>query len=72
MRELKEANVKNLVVLTGDLHTYIASYLKVDYDKDPFNLDPRNLVGVEFMTPAVTSANFAELIGVGGGRRFAR
>ncbi len=68
MRELKEANVKNLVVLTGDLHTYIASYLKVDYDRDPFNIDPRNLVGVEFMTPAVTSANFAELIGVGGGR----
>lgn len=67
MQELRGAGIQNLIVLTGDLHTYIASYLKVDYDADPLNLDPRNLVGVEFMTLAVTSANLAERLANGGG-----
>lgn len=67
MQELKRTGIQNLIVLTGDLHTYIASYLKVDYDRDPLNIDPANLVGTEFMTPAITSANLSELLANGGG-----
>lgn len=50
--------VSNLVVLTGDLHTYLAGYLKLDYSLEADKTD--NVVGVEFMTPAVTSANLAQ------------
>lgn len=61
MRALKRAGVKNLVALTGDLHTYMASLLKISYaDRDNTNVD--NLVGVEFMTPAVTSSNIRDLL----------
>ena len=73
MRQFADKYVRNLVVLTGDLHTYMASYLKVDYAL-PQNTDSvpdssvlpglylRNLVGVEFMTPGVTSANLKEIL----------
>ena len=51
---LRDAGVQNLVVLTGDLHTYVASYVKVDYS-DGSNVNatglPANVIGVEFMTP---------------------
>jgi alkaline phosphatase D len=62
-KQLKQANVRNLVVLTGDLHTSLASYLKLNYASDPLNLFQSNMVGVEFMTPAITSANLKQLIG---------
>ena len=60
-RELRDADVRNLVVLTGDLHSYMVSYLKVDYSKW-WNFGRSNMVGVEFMTPSVTSANFKDII----------
>jgi alkaline phosphatase D len=63
VRQFKQANVRNLVVLTGDLHTSLASYLKLNYAIDPLNLYQPNMVGVEFMTPAITSANLKQLIG---------
>jgi alkaline phosphatase D len=62
-RQFKQANVRNLVVLTGDLHTSLASYLKLNYTIDPFHLLQSNMVGVEFMTPAVTSSNLRQLFG---------
>ena len=63
LQTLRNAGLNNLVVLTGDLHTYIASYVKIDYgDRD--NTNPANVVGVELMTPAVTSSNIAQQIGV--------
>jgi alkaline phosphatase D len=53
--QLIEQQVSNPVVITGDLHSYVAAELRVDYGNvDPFDLD--NYVGVEFMTPSVTSA----------------
>lgn len=65
---LKQANVKNLIVLTGDLHAYLAAYYKLDYTIDPFNTDPTNLAGVEFMTPSVSSSTWndelEEIIGI--------
>jgi alkaline phosphatase D len=63
-RELAEAfhdrGVTNLIALTGDFHTCLGGYLKRDYDRPNFDLD--NRVGVEFMTPAITSANLKELM----------
>jgi alkaline phosphatase D len=57
--QIKQRGVQNLVVLTGDLHSYIASTVKVDYAL-PGNAD--NLIGVEFMTPSVTSAALFDLL----------
>lgn len=55
---LKQAGVNNLVVLSGDFHSYYASLVKVDYANS--SSAASNLVGVEYMTPAPTSANLAE------------
>jgi len=64
VRQFKQADVRNLIVLTGDLHTALASYLKINYTIDPFNLLRANMVGVEFMTPAVTSSNLGQLFDI--------
>lgn len=58
---IADAGVRNLVALTGDLHTYMASYLKLDYSRR-WNFPGPNLVGVEFMTPAVTSTNLIDYL----------
>ncbi len=50
----------NAVTLTGDMHTTIAGNQ---------NLPDGSPVGVEFMTPSVTSVNIAEAVGVEGGLR---
>ena len=58
---LKEAGKKNFVVATGDLHTYVASQIRHNFgDINPLNLG--NQIGVEFMTPAVTSSNLGEML----------
>ncbi len=54
----QHAHVKNLVAITGDLHTFLAGYLKADFD-DPF-FSPH--VGVELMVGSISSANFEEEI----------
>lgn len=59
---LREAAVKNFLIVTGDLHTYIASHVKQNYgDSNPLNFG--NHLGAEFMTPSVTSANLGEMLG---------
>ena len=59
---LREAQVKDFVVATGDLHTYMSSHIKHDFGNNtPLAVD--NFVGVEFMTPSVTSANLGEMLG---------
>ncbi len=55
---VEDENMKNLVVLTGDLHTSLISYLKPSGDPD----SDENL-GIELMTPSVTSPNFKEELG---------
>jgi alkaline phosphatase D len=60
LRAFRDAGVSNLVALTGDLHTFMASYLKIDHTRRS-NTEPDNVVGVEFMTPALTSSNIADL-----------
>ena len=61
-KQLKQANVRNLIVLTGDLHSSLASYLKINYESDPFNLLQSNMIGVEFMTPSITSSNLGQIL----------
>jgi alkaline phosphatase D len=59
---LREAKVRNFLVVTGDLHTYMASNIKHNYGSlSPLDFD--NFVGAEFMTPAVTSSNLGEMLG---------
>ncbi len=57
LNAVKHGKVKNFVALTGDLHTFLAGYLKTDFD-NPF--EPH--VGVELMVGSLTSANFHEEI----------
>jgi len=49
------AGVKNLVAITGDLHTFLAGYLKRNFD-NPFE----SPVGIELMVGSISSANLAE------------
>jgi alkaline phosphatase D len=68
---IRSKKVSNVVVLTGDVHTSWAN----DLVEDPY--DPRRYhpvsgagaLGVEFVTPSITSANFAQL-GPAGVRAF--
>ncbi|MCH8180845.1 MAG: alkaline phosphatase D family protein [Proteobacteria bacterium] len=58
---LRDAKVRNFLVATGDLHTYMTSNIKHDYGNlNPLDFD--NYVGAEFMTPSVTSSNLAEML----------
>lgn len=54
-KTLSEAGVKNFVTITGDLHTFIAGYQRVNFDSPA---DPP--IGVEFVVGSTTSSNFAE------------
>ncbi len=59
-KTLSDAGVKNFVTITGDLHTFVTGYQKVNFD-NPF--DPS--VGVEFVVGSTTSSNLAEQSGPG-------
>jgi alkaline phosphatase D len=59
MQALKSHQVENFVVLTGDFHSHIAANLKMDYRNSNANNED-NYVGVEFMTPAITSSALVE------------
>ncbi|WP_435317145.1 alkaline phosphatase D family protein [Haloarchaeobius sp. TZWSO28] len=64
LREFARAGVRNLVTLTGDMHSYLVGYLLDTSDglDSPAALPPpEDRVGVEFMTPAVSSDNLAAL-----------
>lgn len=53
------------VVFTGDMHTSLIAYLKTDFEKDvknQMNWNYSKLVGVEFMTPPLTSPGVSEQI----------
>lgn len=58
MNHLAREGIENFITLTGDMHTYMAGYQQTGYDL----LENDEEVGVEFMTPAVTSANLAEYV----------
>ena len=69
---LRGDDITDVVVLTGDIHTTWAAELHDDpygltYDSLGLGLPPttRN-VGVEFVTPSITSDNFDEILGEAG------
>ncbi|MBR8838056.1 MAG: alkaline phosphatase D family protein [Stigonema ocellatum SAG 48.90 = DSM 106950] len=59
-KTISDAGVKNFVTITGDLHTFVTGYQKVNFDNPS---DPN--VGVEFVVGSTTSSNFAEQSGPG-------
>ncbi|TAF11339.1 MAG: phosphodiesterase [Nostocales cyanobacterium] len=52
---IKEAGVKNFVTITGDFHTFVTGYQKVNFDD--YQEEP---IGVEFLVGSMASSNFAE------------
>jgi alkaline phosphatase D len=61
MQFLKDEDPDNFVALTGDLHASLAGYMKEGYGEIDWQWD-YDRVGVELMTPAVTSVNAADVI----------
>jgi alkaline phosphatase D len=70
--QIAAADIDNYVTLTGDLHCYVAAYNQASYPgrvtggEGVAQGDP---IGVEFMTPALTSQNAAEALHLARGRR---
>ena len=52
---IKSAGIDNFVVISGDAHLYLASYLKTD-----FNDPAESPMGVEFMVGAISSGNYLD------------
>ncbi|MDY6780433.1 MAG: alkaline phosphatase D family protein, partial [Halobacteria archaeon] len=75
--EFADSDVSNLVTLTGDMHCYIAGYLRLEREGRLSHLfrngdredtgEEKTDLGVVFMTPALTSLNIAEAVGVDDG-----
>lgn len=62
---IAEADVDNFVTLTGDMHCYIAAYSQSSYPgrvTGGEGVAQGERIGVEFMTPAITSLNVAEAL----------
>ncbi|QCC60527.1 alkaline phosphatase D family protein [Natrinema thermotolerans] len=61
MQHVADVDPRNFVVLTGDLHASLAGHVKAGYGEiEPFETYDR--IGVELMTPAVTSVNAADVV----------
>ncbi|MFB6084960.1 MAG: alkaline phosphatase [Halorientalis sp.] len=59
------ADVDNYVTLTGDMHCYVAAYVQASYPgriTGGTGVAEGEPIGVEFMTPALTSLNAAEAL----------
>jgi alkaline phosphatase D len=55
LNAIQSAGVKNFIALTGDLHTFLAGYLKPNFDN--IFASP---MGIELMVGSISSANLAE------------
>ncbi|WP_158237436.1 alkaline phosphatase D family protein [Halegenticoccus soli] len=62
MGQLEHFGVENFLAFTGDWHTSFVSYLMLDYE-DAFQRTPipseEDVVGIEFMTPGLSSNGWA-------------
>jgi alkaline phosphatase D len=56
--EIKNAGIKNFISITGDMHSFEANLILVDYDKDRHE----DAIGVELMGGSITSANLEGLV----------
>ncbi|WP_424016540.1 alkaline phosphatase D family protein [Halorientalis pallida] len=66
------ADVDNYVTLTGDMHCYVAAYVQASYPgrvTGGTGVAQGDPIGVEFMTPALTSLNAAEALHLTDGWR---
>ncbi|WP_257300743.1 alkaline phosphatase [Haloarchaeobius sp. FL176] len=61
LQHVKETDPQNFVTLTGDLHCAMAGYMMEGYGEIDWQWD-YDRVGVELMTPSVTSVNAADVI----------
>ncbi|MFC4406024.1 alkaline phosphatase D family protein [Haloarchaeobius iranensis] len=69
---IASADVENYVTLTGDMHCYVAAYQQTSYPgrvSGGEGVAQGEQIGVEFMTPAVTSLNAAEALHITRGWR---
>ena len=65
MEAVGAADVRNFVTLTGDMHCYVAAYQQTSYPgrvSGGEGVAEGERIGVEFMTPAVTSLNICEVL----------
>jgi len=70
--QIAAADIDNYVTLTGDLHCYVAAYNQTSYPgrvTGGEGVAEGEPIGVEFMTPALTSQNAAEALHLAHGRR---
>lgn len=65
-REIRDRNVRNFVTITGDIHSYIAGYIKEDYD-NPVSTGANRPIGVELVCGSITSSNLTEIASLGFG-----
>jgi alkaline phosphatase D len=59
VQQVHDAGIDNFAVLTGDMHSYIASHIERNFND---GLSPSNVAGIEFMTPSVTSGNISDVL----------
>ncbi len=62
---IAEDDIDNFVTLTGDMHCYIAAYSQSSYPgrvTGGEGVAQGERIGIEFMTPAITSLNVAEAL----------
>ncbi len=60
------AGIENFVTITGDIHSYIAGYIKENYD-DPISTGDNRPVGVELVCCSLTSSKLSEIDSLGFG-----
>ena len=67
-RRVHDLGLENFVTITGDMHCYVAAYKQLEYRDWLFerNAPEPERLGVEFMTPAISSVNPAEAVGLTG------
>ena len=69
---IAEADVENYVTLTGDMHAYVAAYQQRSYPgrvTGGEGVAQGEPLGVEFMTPSISSQNVAEALHLTDGLR---
>ena len=59
LTKLRDANIRNPVVLSGDFHTSFVNDLRVDFDKPE-----TPVIGAEFVSTSISSSSLADEVGL--------